>query len=76
MVVLVDVMLRVPLLLPALTVEPPPTWATADELTTDSAIAASTGFKALPPTFGSDRGFRVDRGGRVCPDHDVPAGSC
>jgi len=47
-VVLVDVMLRVPVPLPALTVEPPPTWATAEELTTDSAIAASTGLRALP----------------------------
>ncbi len=48
-VVLVEVMLRVPVLLPALTVDPPPTWATADELTTDSAIAASPGLRALPP---------------------------
>ena len=47
-VVLVDVMLSVPAPLPALTVEPPLTWATAEELTTDSAIAASIGFGALP----------------------------
>ena len=51
LVVSVDVMLRIPLSLPAQIVEPPPTEATASELTTDSAIAASTGSKALPPTF-------------------------
>jgi len=48
LVVLVDVMLRVPVPLPALTVEPPPTWVTAEELTIDAAIAASTGLRAFP----------------------------
>ena len=69
-VVLVDVIFKVPLVVPALTVEPPPTWAIAEELTTDSAIAASIGFTAdsplsLVPTTGSESivvvVFRPDR---------------
>ncbi len=50
-VVLADVMDRVPEPVPALTVDPPPTWATAEELTTDTAIAASVGFRDVPSSF-------------------------
>ncbi len=73
-VVLVDVMLKSPLLLPALTVEPSPTWAIAEELTIDSAIAASTGLRFDSARSGSNGWLGVDRGGRICRDDDVAAG--
>ena len=72
LVVLVDVMLSVPVPLPALTVEPPPTWATAEELTIevgDRRVGRVAGRRCCPTVCGG-----VDRGAGDRPDRDVPAG--